>query len=509
MTTATDLTREHYQRPEVREIINRFAMPGDGTWRALNGDFHRWYRYSDNGDARLLNSEEDYDHITGQFRTLYKTLNVFDAGLRTELRPKIEITADNPLGTPEDTAAYTLGVDIDKGHDHDIEDPETKQAVEVAAQFLVNYLKKNGIHKSVWVLFSGGGIYIEIHHEICRPKSSDPETRAVFFEERTKRFNRLIGHVSERFFLAHPEHRGKVKYDALNNSKRVFKCILSIHKKKPYAVTPLNRNDINIDFERARVPLKDDMLAEAMIWYSNYDPAENDSLSRLLDEFKESEEEKKKSKLHFDEIWKSSIKVEEKFFPPCVKHILNVANPGEGKTRFTALLSAFLYQMGWEEEDAWSIVETVSDRNGLDNARHVFDSCFGRISCPSCDTIQRDGVGYPHLGLKGLGVCKPYEGCKNCRWPGENAKKTHGFSLSRIIPIDSVLLPLGHDLQIDPKTNTWRCRSHCTQGDALELIAVKTGLISCCDVHYGCLKGIFGQVLREALRMGYAIPGGK
>ena len=56
---------------------------------------------------------------------------------------------------------------------------------------------------------------------------------------------------------------GKVKYDALNNSKRVFKCILSIHKKKPYAVTPLNRDAIKIDFERARVPLKEDMIAEA------------------------------------------------------------------------------------------------------------------------------------------------------------------------------------------------------------------------------------------------------
>ena len=45
-STATDLTREHYMRPEVREIISKFAMPGEGTWRALNGDFHRWYRYS-------------------------------------------------------------------------------------------------------------------------------------------------------------------------------------------------------------------------------------------------------------------------------------------------------------------------------------------------------------------------------------------------------------------------------------------------------------------------------
>ena len=53
---------------------------------------------------------------------------------------------------------------------------------------------------------------------------------------------------------------GKIKYDALNNSKRIFKCILSIHKSRPYAVTPLNRDAIKIDLKRARVPLKDDMI---------------------------------------------------------------------------------------------------------------------------------------------------------------------------------------------------------------------------------------------------------
>jgi hypothetical protein len=136
MATATDLTREHYQRPEVREIITKFAMPGDGTWRALNGDFYRWYRYSTNEQARLLNAVEDYDEIVESHRTFYQTLNVFDQSEWMAARPKAEITADNPLGTPADTVAYTLGTDIDKGHGCQIEDPGIRQAVETAAQFL-------------------------------------------------------------------------------------------------------------------------------------------------------------------------------------------------------------------------------------------------------------------------------------------------------------------------------------------------------------------------------------
>jgi DNA primase large subunit len=415
-STASELTIEHYQRPEVREIITKFAMPRDGNWRALNGDFHRWYAY-DGTEARLLNVE-DYDSITGQFRTLYQTLNTFASSLWMVSRTREDITSDNPLGTPADTVAYTLGVDIDKGHGCNIEDPETKQAVEAAAQFLIDYLKENGIHKSVWPLFSGGGIYVKIHHEICCPKSTMPEDRAAFFEELTDRYNRLIDHVSEEFFKAHPEYIGQVKYDALNNSKRIFKCILSIHKSKPYAVTPLNRDDIKIDFGRARVPLKEDMIEEARAWYSSYDPAEREPLLRLLDEFKEAEEEHK-AKHHFKEVWRSPFKVDTKYFPPCIKHIIDTANPGEGKTRFSGVLSAFLYQAGWPEEEAWTLVKNVSDRNGLGNADHIFDSCFGRISCPSCQTIQNDGDGYPHLGLKGLGACRPEEECD--RWPGDYA----------------------------------------------------------------------------------------
>jgi len=420
--TATDMTREHYSRPEVREIISKFAMPGNETWRALNGDFHRWYRYRDSPagrEARLLNAPEDYEELVKIYRTLYATLNVFDKNSWMAARPREEITADNPLGTPADTVSYILGTDIDKGHGCDIEDPDIKQAVEAAAQFLVDYLKASGVHDSLWVLFSGGGIYVELHHDICKPKSSATEDRAAFFEELTDRYNRLIDHVSTKFFEAHPEYKGKVKYDALNNSKRVFKCILSIHKKKPYAVTPLNRDAIKIDFERARVPLKADMIDEARTWYSTFDPAEREPLLKLLDQFREPDEGKKRSKHHFGEIWRSIFKIDAKYFPPCIKHIIDTANSGEGKTRFSAVLSAFLYQAGWEEEESWSLVKAISDRNGLGNADHIFDSCFGRISCPSCQKIQDDGAGYPHLGLKGLGCCQPEEECD--RWPGDYA----------------------------------------------------------------------------------------
>ncbi len=471
--TATDLTREHYQRPEVRAIITKYALPDDnGNWRALNGDFHVWYRHKQDGQTRLINAVEDYDELISACRTFYQTLNVFEPGLMNIIRYKDDITADNPLGTSADTVAYTLGVDIDKGHGYDIEDPEIKQAVEAAAHFLVDYLREHGIHESVWVLFSGGGIYVKVHHEICKPKSTTPENRQAFFEEVTERYNRLIAHVSDEFFKAHPEYAGKVKYDALNNSKRVFKCILSIHKKKPYAVTPLNRDVINIDFGRATLPLREDMLAEARTWYSSYDPAEREQLLILLDTFRESEETvRRKAAGRFGEVWTSSFKVDQKYFPPCIKHIIDNVNPGEGKTRFTAVLSTFLYQMGWDEDEAWRLVSAISDRNGVGNADHIFATTFGVISCPSCKTIQTDAAGYPHLGLKGLDACRPEEEC-DLR-PGDyaiayalgdmqEAAKNKDRIASGPTVLDALALLLQHEGEVlqDPNFKKWDWRRH-------------------------------------------------
>ena len=61
MNTATDLTRKHYQRPEVKEIVLEFCQE-DQYWRPLNGD-KGWYKSTDDGKVRLRRPE-DYDNTT-------------------------------------------------------------------------------------------------------------------------------------------------------------------------------------------------------------------------------------------------------------------------------------------------------------------------------------------------------------------------------------------------------------------------------------------------------------
>ena len=418
MKTSTDLTVEHYRREEVKNIILKNTSFVDGSWRALNGDFVVWYKYLDDNRIRLLNSQDDYEYVTNNHRVLYSTLNVFKKDLKSKSPLKKDITSENPLGTPAETIGYTLGVDIDKTGMFKIE--EAQEALNHAAAFLVRKLEDAGIHRSVWVLFSGGGIYVEIHHSICRPGDDcQGKDRVEFYEILTDRFNRFITETEEEFKRNFPEDGQKVKFDSLNNAKRVFKSILSIHKRLPYAVVPLDRDAIKIDLTVASLPLGNDILKQAAAWYSSYDPEERTPLFKLLDQYPEPDEKKRKAS--FREVYRAPGKEGFEVFPPCMLHIIENENHGAGRTRFSGLLSSFLYQMGWQEDDAWEVVKKISKRNGLSNARHVFESCFGKISCPSCKTIQTDGTGYPHLGLKGLGVCKPDKGC--FKWPGMYGKR--------------------------------------------------------------------------------------
>jgi hypothetical protein len=74
-----NMISQHYSRPEVRTVILGFAEP-EGCFRGLNGD-SGWYITNPNGQVRLRNAE-DYDSTSGQFRTLYATLDVFDLSVK-------------------------------------------------------------------------------------------------------------------------------------------------------------------------------------------------------------------------------------------------------------------------------------------------------------------------------------------------------------------------------------------------------------------------------------------
>jgi hypothetical protein len=282
---SSDLVKEHYERPEVRDTILDLCRWGGGL-RALNGD-DGWYVHE--GEKVRLRGPEDYNDTISRARSLYITADVFipeifeteefwEEGRGGEGHP------ENPIGTRRDLLGYSLFADIDAvkdPEDHGDEKGKTrskiyhqgrKEAVETAAVYLVGGLAEVGITGAVRVAFSGQGIYV-IFHPGLSGRPEPPEGGELNFDKLDRdykvwleAFNSYLSDVEKDFFEEHPEHIGRVKFDKLNNQKRKLKALLSIHRTLPFAVVPIDTDHIEIDFDTARVPLSTETLKQARVW---------------------------------------------------------------------------------------------------------------------------------------------------------------------------------------------------------------------------------------------------
>ena len=247
----------------------------NGSFRAGNGNSWSWYKIQNGKKVKwCLANDTDYTKMALNFRTFYWTLNVFDPEIFCIDYNTIK-TEDSPAISRKYTVGYTFAVDIDKEHGTDIHDLEVKKAVEDMAQYFSDRLR-DYVPNSVYCLYSGGGIYVMVHHRVfdlfCDRFKNDPENP---WDKMAKvlgdAFDFLIGHIQNEFFKLHPEHIRKVKADQLNNSQRVFKTLFSIHMKLDYAVIPLNPKNIEINFENDSIPLKPEVIKLGENWYTDYD----------------------------------------------------------------------------------------------------------------------------------------------------------------------------------------------------------------------------------------------
>ena len=423
-SSATELTIAHYLRPEVRETILRYCQYEHGA-RALNADEH-WYRGTDDINHTVaLRGPADYEDTIKRGRTLYATLDILEQAI-FEQDSKWDKKAgrpETPLGTLADCLAFTLSTDIDGIGD--IRSLAVKQAVEAAAQFHVDYLRKHGIENSVYCLYSGGGIYVHLHHGLFSVDVGNtelrPEARKEQYQILCKAYNKLIGEISQEFFRKYPQYIGLVKFDQLNNQKRTFKTIFSIHKRLPFAVIPLDPTAIKISFEKASLPLSDEVLAEGAQWYQSFDPSEKEAVMGLLKDKIEAVRavtRDRPSGSTDGEISRPEEPLGLADFAPCMKNIIEKAEDREGRHRALAVLATYLYQMGWPEDKAFDLWLEVADRCGVES--RIFETTFGLVSCPLCSTMLQDTGGYPHLNLFNMGFCVPDEHCKGCQWPGDH-----------------------------------------------------------------------------------------
>jgi len=273
--TSTKETQTHYRTPGVMETILRVSQ-ANGWYRWANGDSKDWYWTKDK--ARKMD-ETNYKTLTNKHRTLYSTLslfheNIFDIKFSEYEGKKLQKSCQY-------VNAYTFGIDIDtvdtvNGHGINIQEQEVKNAVEAATQFFCDRLREYAPN-SVYCLFSGGGVYVFLHHEVFTPFfdkiafCSSPYDYVSFVRTLTDALNIYTKKLADEFFLLNPKYKDFVKVDLLNGAKRIFKTIFSIHKKHNFAVIPLNPKRVIIDFDKATLPLKEDVITEGKKWYSEYD----------------------------------------------------------------------------------------------------------------------------------------------------------------------------------------------------------------------------------------------
>src|SRR5665647_2228691 len=316
-----DQISEHYKNAEIMKTIIRISSDGiysragmkftPNAYTAQSGeikDSMDWYKYrfSDRKQDYKINlsRENDYIKAVEECKSLYWTLNMFESDIFDVNYKDVEksektllsrsytagytfgIDIDREHGTDLSrsyTAGYTFGIDIDREHGTDIHDPEVKKAVEDMGQFFADKLREYAPN-SVYCLYSGGGIYVMLHHKIFEAyfeKFRNTDEWDIMFMTLLDALDFLIGDIRDEFFKLHHEHAGKVKPDQLNNSQRVFKTIFSVHKSLDYAVIPLDPKGVYIDFERAALPLSNDVISSGDSWYDNYDDG-RDFLNNIL-----------------------------------------------------------------------------------------------------------------------------------------------------------------------------------------------------------------------------------
>jgi len=424
--TATSITTSHYNRPEVRETIQRIAEDGLNC-RCGNGDFTAWYKNQKRQPQThfYLFDKVDYNLLVGRHRTVYWTLNYFNPYFFTldfnQHLPEHEIIpkANHPRIGRLNTKGYTFSVDIDAIGD--IHNPSIKKAVEDLAQFHVSEFKKF-TPKSVYVLFSGEGIYVHVHHRAFQAYFDVleyPYDESIL--SLLNGFGEWLDDIRKRFLVKYPEHEGKTKADSLNNSKRLFKCIFSLHKSQPYSVIPLDPDNIFIDFDKAKLPLKKEALDAGDKWYRDYDTD-----GKILDEVRryiEIAKTKAPTKcLDNDaEYERSKTPIDIEQWPPCMQNLLKLEH---GTTRARAVICAFMGQMGIPEQEAHEIFLDLSARWDQDTT-NIFESNYRVLRTPTCLTLNSDNnAGYPHgRSLKMLNVCKRDIRCINIGSPRYYADK--------------------------------------------------------------------------------------
>ena len=393
--------KRHYRREEVRNIIRKYA-DYKGCHKSGKHDETGLYQYKKN-QRRLMDFCNDPDYnfiIRNADRVILSTLNYFKTDLFGQWTPKED---PSPGGFPE-TEYFSLSVDIDLADDYTVNDAKALAALRTAGKFIHQRLSNVTCGKLL-AMFSGNGVYIHLHpHLAYLGDGYTADEKVDLFDELTKAFNLYLQELESALYVKYPQVHGLVKIDALNNRKRYFKTVMSLHRKLPYVVFPIDPED---DFQilLKRIPLSSEDLLQAERLIDNFMGADitRKPIHRLGEALKPYTEQIKLDKREYKEL---DIKIPEEAIPidiiksePVTAAIMHPDGWSKGNTRRAAYMAAILNLSGWDADSIHEYIEGIASDWNVGALSHVIDSWIDGMYPPSIPKIYDKGSGYPMMNF--------------------------------------------------------------------------------------------------------------
>jgi P4 family phage/plasmid primase-like protien len=425
--------------------------------------------------------DQDYDTLTSKYRTLYWTTQFFTAKTANIEKPydfdKHRISEQ--IGGREDTVYHSFFLDLDKAKGKDIQDNGVIEWLEKALNFFADKLTAAGV-KSFGLAFSGGGVYCVLHPRLGLIDRIDEEDYTYRVEIWQRAFDLFIGDTAAEFFKKYPEAIEWVKFDKLNNdSKRQVKTILSIHKKYPYVVIPLDKHNPKIYLKDASLPISDETIEKAKNWLVYQDDII--PFGNLLAPWTAKAQAKTKKTHGTRTVTLESEEVSEEDWAPCIRNIITKRDlkSGAGASRALGVLASYMRHVGVPEEKAFRIFQQKADEWSAETS-NIFESWYGcehlhKPECfvPSCEKIRTDGTGYPTPELGELKVCTPDEHCERLRSPIYYHKKKQGRMNDVVFKDDEGRKKVNHEMLISNIFNEYNFK---TLEDTEELLVFDEGI---------------------------------
>ena len=496
--------KTHYQR--CKDVVLSYCKEGD-AFRALIGDHKIWWKTDHKANTAKLfyPNDQDYNTLTSKYRTLYWTTQFFAPETANIVKPYdfVKHRISEQIGGREDTIYHSFFLDLDKAKKKDINDPEVIEWLEKALKFFADKLTDAGV-KSFGLAFSGGGVYCVLHPRLGLIDRIDEEDYTYRVEIWQRAFDLFIGDTAAEFFKQNPAAIEWVKFDKLNNdSKRQVKSILSIHKKYPYAVIPLDKHNPKIDLKSASLPISDEIIEKAKDWlvYQN----DINHFGDLLSPWTAKAQAKTKKTHGTRTVILESEEVSEEDWAPCIRNIVARKNlkSGEGASRALGVLASYMRHVGVPEEKAFRIFQQKADEWSAETS-NLFERWYGcehlhKPECfvPSCEKIRTKGEGYPHPELGELHVCVPDEHCEKLQSPIFYHKKKQGHMDDVIFKDDEGRKKVNYEILIDNITTEYAFK---TLDDTEELLVFGDGIyhngVTCVKAY---LENSLGSVTNKHL----------